>query len=125
MMRRARLPGWLRGTVAVVAAYALALQALLGAAGASLAPAGQAEAGWYCAPDGGSPASGPQRSAPHGKLCCTLPCHGVGAGCPASAQPAFIRHAAIAAIAAGRTARPKIASSSLLPLGARAPPLAS
>ena len=113
-----------RTALAVVAAYALALQALLaGAAGAVLLSGRHGEAGWLCLfEEAGGPApGGPAR--PHAADCCLLACHAAPLGC-AAAPSAFApaRATLSEALLPARTAF-AVAPASFLPLGSRAPPV--
>jgi hypothetical protein len=105
-----------RRWVAVLAAYALALQALLGQLSASVhASTGRADAGWLCAPDQGQ-APGPIRNpaSPRAEFCCALE------SLPACLPFDECLEARLDSLRAFH-----IAAASVLPLGARAPPVAS
>src|SRR5829696_1145822 len=79
-----------RRWVAVLAAYALALQALLGQLSASVhASTGRADAGWLCAPDQGqAPGPIPNPASPRAEFCCALACHPSGTDCAVESLPA-------------------------------------
>ncbi|HEX8662498.1 MAG TPA: hypothetical protein VF744_00540 [Beijerinckiaceae bacterium] len=121
---QARRHRWSRAALAVVAAYALALQALLAAAAAGAAHLSgrHGDAGWLCAPqETGAPAPGAP-VVPH-EDCCLLACHAAplgNAATPVAAAPA--RMALGAGLLPARAAF-AIAPASFLPLGSRAPPL--
>ena len=122
-MHRARRYGWRRAALAVIAAYALALQALLTGAAAAAHLPGQGQAGWLCEPEHRD-APGPSEPAGSRSAdCCTLACHGSPIGAPERSAP-VLRAAATwtAVVRAGGEAFDAPATA-VLPLGARAPPL--
>jgi hypothetical protein len=113
-----------RAALAVVAAYALALQALLaGAAGAAQLSGRHGEAGWLCIPaETGAPApSGPAR--PHAADCCLLACHAAPLGCAATPSAAVPAQATSSEALLPARAAFAVAPVPFLPFGPRAPPL--
>jgi len=123
MTEPARRALWRRDATAVVADYALALQALLGVVGGALdARATREGVGSLCRAEGGSrPAQAPS---PHPDLCCTLACH-AGADCAPAAEPALLhRTLQPAGACTPRAWFVEADARLLLPLGARAPPAA-
>jgi hypothetical protein len=119
--RRHRLS---RAALAVVAAYALALQALLaGAAGAAHPSSRHGQAGWLCAPEeAGAPSSGGP-AYPNAADCCLLACHAASLGCAAAAPAAAPARATLGEALLPVRAAFAVAPVPFLPLGSRAPPL--
>jgi hypothetical protein len=123
MMRRVSMTAFRRAVLTVLVAYALVLQTVLvslgGAAHAAEAAAPQAI---HCLQDGRTqPDHAPSKA--HDGLCCTLNCHGPGSAGPA---PGFVLGERLAPVvleapapAVSQAAR---LSSSILPVGSRAPP---
>jgi hypothetical protein len=124
MVRAALAHPWRRGAIALLAAYGLALQALLSGLGGALhpAPAGVAP---LCAPEDG--AAGPKRGAPapHAELCCVLACHASALGEAAVAPATAGSLQLIGAISADREVAFELAARKLRPVGSRAPPIAA
>lgn len=116
-----------RRWVAVLAAYALALQALLGQLSASVhASTGRADAGWLCAPDQGqAPGPIPNPASPRAEFCCALACHPSGTDCAVESLPACLPFDERLEARLDSLRAFHIAAASVLPLGARAPPVAS
>lgn len=123
MRRRTSAQGWTRAVIAAVMAHALVLQALLLFASAAVHAAAAAEPqGIICLQDG-SPAPDHSPAKNHWNLCCTLSCHGSGAAGPVPAAAIFDRIAPLAAASARSVHRPPLSlTSTVLPLGSRAPP---
>jgi hypothetical protein len=122
-MQSARRYRWSRAALAVVAAYALALQALLaGAAEAAHLPGRHGEAGWLCAPE---QAGAPNAGGPAGSHadCCFLACHESPLGCAATPSAAAPARAAVRAGLLPAGTAFAVPATPLLPLGPRAPPL--
>ncbi|HEX8165345.1 MAG TPA: hypothetical protein VF601_06090 [Beijerinckiaceae bacterium] len=120
-MQAARPYRWRRAALAVVAAYALALQALLaGAAGA--AHRASALAGMCDPAEAGSPVPH-DPAGPHAGDCCILACH--DAPLTRAAPPPGLRpaRATWTAVLLPARAASKVATVPFLPLGSRAPPL--
>jgi hypothetical protein len=124
-MQVARRYRWSRAALAVVAAYALALQAFLaGAAGAADLPGRHRNAGWLCAPEEtGVPAPDGPAGPAKGTDCCLLACHAAPLGCTAAAFAAALTRATLSAALLPARAAFAVAPVPFLPLGSRAPPL--
>jgi hypothetical protein len=126
-MHVARRHRWGRAALAVVAAYALALQALLaGAAGAAHLSGRHGDGGWLCAPEEtGAPApGGPAAPArPHAADCCLLACHAAPLGGAAAPPMAALGRATSGEVLLPTRAAFTVAPVPFLPLGSRAPPL--
>jgi len=120
-----RAPGktWTRAALAAAMAYVLVVQALLLAAGGALHAAAAAQPqGIICLQDGSSaPDHAPAKA--HDTLCCTVSCHGSAAAGPAPSVAMPARWAP-EALAGNRPApSPRLTlTSTVLPLGSRAPP---
>ncbi len=123
MTRRAPRTGWTRAAIAAVMAYAFVLQlVLLSVSGAFHAAAAAEAQGIICLQDGSSaPDHGPKKA--HENLCCTVSCHGAGATGPAPVAAILERIAPVAAAAdlSGDASDLRL-TSTVLPLGSRAPP---
>jgi hypothetical protein len=114
--------GWRRAALAVIAAYALALQALLAGAAAAAHLPGQGQAGWLCEPEHRD-APGP--SEPAGSRaadCCTLACSGSPIGAPVRSAPDLRAAATWIAVDPAGGEIFDVPATVVLPLGARAPP---
>src|SRR4051812_39443984 len=125
MVRATLAHPWRRSAIALLAAYGLALQALLSGLGGGLhpAPAGIAP---LCAPEDGA-ASRPKRGAPasHAELCCVLACHASALG-EAAVGPAMAGSLQlIGAIFTDPEVAFELANRKLRPVGSRAPPIAA
>jgi hypothetical protein len=116
-----------RRWVAILAAYALALQAPLGQLSASVhASTGRADAGRLCAPDQGqAPGPIPNPASPRAEFCCALACHPSGTDCAVESLPACLPFDERLEARLDSLRAFHIAAASVLPLGARAPPVAS
>src|SRR4051795_7146141 len=115
--------GWRRAALAIIAAYALALQALLAGAAAAAHLQGQGQAGWLCDSEHRD-ASGP--SEPAGSRpadCCTLACSGSPIGAPVRSAPVLRAAAPWTAVVPAGGEVFDVPAPAVLPLGARAPPL--
>jgi len=123
MRRRASTQGWTRAAFAAVMAYAFVMQALLlSVSGALHAAAAAQPQGIICLQDGSSaPDHAPAKA--HDTLCCTVSCHGSAAAGPAPSVAMPVRWAP-EALAGNRPApSPRLTlTSTVLPLGSRAPP---
>ncbi|NBJ10199.1 hypothetical protein [Microvirga arsenatis] len=123
MRRRASTQGWTRAAIAAVMAYAFVLQALLlSVSGAFHAAAAAQPQGIICLQDGSfAPDHAPAKA--HDTLCCTVSCHGSAAAGPAPsvAVPARWEPEALAGNRPAPSPRLTL-TSTVLPLGSRAPP---
>ena len=123
MTRKASRKSWTHAAIVAVMAYAFVLQALLLSVGGAFHAAQAAEAqGIICLQDGAStPDHAPDKA--HQNLCCTLSCHGSG---PAGPVPlaAILKRIVPAAVTGHAPAdAPHLRlTSTVLPLGSRAPP---
>jgi hypothetical protein len=125
MTGKALMTGWKRTAVAVMLAYVLALQGLLlSMGGAVQAASSHSPQGVLCVTD---PGAAPDHQAPakaHDGLCCILGCHGSGHGGglpPASASIDRPSPLVVAAVAVPEAPALRV-SSTVLPVGSRAPP---
>ena len=123
-MHRACQYDWRRAALAVIAAYALALQALLAGAAAAAHLPGQGQAGWLCEPEHRD-APGP--SEPAGSRpadCCTLAYSGTPIGALVRSAPVLRASATWTAVVPAGGEVFDVPAPAVLPLGARAPPIA-
>ncbi|WP_201834175.1 hypothetical protein [Microvirga zambiensis] len=123
MSGRASRTVWTRAAIAAVMAYAFVLQlVLLSVSGAFHAAAAAEAQGIICVQDGSSaPDHDPKKA--HEALCCTLSCHSPGAAGPAPAAAILGRIAPVAmATELLGDAFDLRLTSTVLPLGSRAPP---
>lgn len=123
MRDRAFTTGWKRAAVVAAAAYALVIQALLlSFGGAVQAAAASGPQILICAPGSEvGPDHAPLKT--HDGLCCLVGCHGSGAAGPAPGPALAERLAPVAAVIARPGEAPDLRpSSSVLPVGSRAPP---
>jgi hypothetical protein len=123
-MNRMRLiTGWKRAALAAVMAYALVLQVLLiSVSGAAHAAQASGPQGILCLQDGQSQSDHAPAKA-HDGLCCLVGCHGAGAAGPVPVASSPVRRVAVvrdAPLPENLSAAP--ISSSVLPVGSRAPP---
>jgi hypothetical protein len=125
MAGRASMTGWKRAVLTAVLAYALVLQALAFSFGGALhaAAAGLPQA-VLCAPGTADSAPDPASDKGHDVLCCTLACHGQASPTgPVPAAAALDRPFHISAADPEPYEAPFLRlSSSILPVGSRAPP---
>jgi hypothetical protein len=124
MVRPALAHPWRRAAIVTVAAYALALQALLSGLGGALHP--RAGGPPLCSPlEHASSAPGGGAPAAHADLCCVLACHAPALGCAGVAQGATAAHGLRGANLPLPEPAFEVASRKLRPVGSRAPPVAA
>ncbi len=122
MKHWASLTGWKRAALTAAIAYALVMQAMLLSLGGALHAAAAEPQAFICAQDGQTqPDHAPAAS--HDGLCCILSCHGSGAAGPLPVAAAPVRLAPVGLV----TSLPVSSSvshlsTSVLPVGSRAPP---
>jgi hypothetical protein len=125
-MERGRSFDWRRAAIAVVSAYALALQALLATLGSTHATPLRSDVPTaQCSPRGERPADEPRSGRPRGELCCILACAPVAAPVTAPSQVQAPYRSAAVAVAYHPVPSVAVATARLRPVGARAPPLLS
>jgi hypothetical protein len=125
MRDRAFITGWKRAVLTAVLAYALALQSLLlPASGAVHAGAGNLPQAVLCVTEGDRTPDHPAPARPHDGLCCILGCH--GSGSPVGPVPVAAAPDRPSPLAVAKAAIPEAPvlplSSTILPVGSRAPP---
>jgi hypothetical protein len=122
MTRMASRTGWTHAAIVAAMVYAFVLQMLLLPIGGALHAATLAGAqGILCIQDGSS-SSDPSPAKAHDGLCCLAGCHGSGpAEPPGSTALERLEPVALVAETPGGSSVLRI-TSSVLPLGSRAPP---
>ena len=123
MRRRTTAKGWTRAAIAAAIAYAFVLQALLlSVSGAVHAAASAQPQAVICLQDG-APAPDRSPAKAHGNLCCALSCHGSGAVGPLPGIAVLERIPPVAVMGGRPADQPHLRlTSTVLPLGSRAPP---